>query len=74
MKIEDAERYFEHQGELARQMGLNSQSAIGNWKRQGRTLIPELYARRLAEKTKGRQRNGVVLRFSRSAYVERIAG
>lgn len=53
MRIDDAKDYFGSDAELTRQMGLKRQSAIGNWRRQGRELLPELYARRLHEKTGG---------------------
>lgn len=49
---------------LQRQLGLKSQSSISNWEREGRELLPELYARRLDGFRNGRRR----LRFDPRAY------
>lgn len=62
MKINDAKNYFGTDAELARQCGFKRQSAIGNWRRAGKQMVPELYARRLHEKTGGE------LRFDPAAY------
>lgn len=71
MKIDDASSYFGSDAELTRVLGLKSQSTIGNWRRRGRTTLPELYARRAAERAAGQSRNGMFLKFDPEAYVNR---
>ena len=48
--------------ELARKLGLRSPGAISNWDRRHGGKVPELYARRLAEMTRGK------LKFDPKAY------
>lgn len=68
MTIDDASAYFGSDAELSRQLGFPYQSTVSEWRRAGKLLVPELYARRLAEMTKGRTKNGIVLKFDQSAY------
>lgn len=64
MRIEDAVAAAPSRKVLTTDMGLKSQSVISNWEREGKELIPELYARRLNGKRYGRR----VLRFDPKAY------
>jgi hypothetical protein len=64
MLIADAVAVVGSKAELQRQLGLQSQSSISNWEREGKELLPELYARRLDGFRKGNRR----LRFDPKAY------
>lgn len=64
MRIEEAVSVVGSKAELQRQLKLRSQSTISNWERQGKELLPELYARRLD----GFRRAGKRLRFDPKAY------
>lgn len=64
MRIDEAVSVIGSKAELQRQLGLKSQSSISNWEREGRELLPELYARRLDGFRNGRRR----LRFDPKAY------
>jgi hypothetical protein len=64
MRIDEAVSVVGSKAELQRQLGLKSQSSISNWEREGKQLLPELYARRLDGYRKGRKR----LRFDPKAY------
>jgi len=55
MKIEDAVKAFGSQRKLAEKLGIR-QSAVANWIYRGRTILPELQARRLHELTRGKMR------------------
>lgn len=62
MKIDIAVKHFGSAAALARELGL-THSVVYNWsERDGKTHVPELYARRLHDKTRGK------LRFDPKAY------
>jgi transposase-like protein len=64
MRIDDAVDHYKTAVRLAEELGIHS-SAISNWRnRYDHGLVPELYARRLHEKTRGK------LRFDREAYTK----
>ena len=67
MKIDDASKFFGSDAALARDLGFPYQSTVSNWRRKG-PLVPELYARRLADRYGDEKRNGVVLKFRPSLY------
>lgn len=62
MTIDEASEHFGSDAELARQLGFRWPSTVCNWRRAGKRLIPELYARQLHEKTRGK------LKFDRELY------
>jgi hypothetical protein len=62
MNIDDAISHYGSAKELARALDLAGPAAISNWKVRYAGQIPELYARRLHEMTRGR------LKFDRSEY------
>lgn len=64
MRIAEVVSIIGSKAELQRQLGLKSQSSISNWEREGKELLPELYARRLDGKRYGRK----TLRFDPKAY------
>jgi hypothetical protein len=67
MKIDDAVAHYKTALRLAAELGIHS-SAISNWRnRYPDGLVPELQARRLHEKTRGK------LRFDREAYAKAAA-
>jgi len=60
--VDDAIAHFGTATQLAKELDLDGPAAISNWKARYKGRIPELYARRLHEKTRGK------LKFDRSAY------
>jgi hypothetical protein len=62
MTVDDAIAHFKTATQLAKELGLKSPGAITNWRSRYRGQIPELYARRLHEMTRGK------LKFDRSSY------
>jgi hypothetical protein len=64
MLIVEAVSVVGSKAELQRTLKLRSQSTISNWERNGKKLMPELYARRLDGYRKGNRR----LRFDPKAY------
>lgn len=63
MRVDDAIAHYGTASELARQLNLRSPGAITNWRARYRGKVPELYARRLHEMTRGK------LRFDRDEYL-----
>jgi predicted transcriptional regulator len=61
MQIDDAVAHYRTATELARTLGV-TQAAVSQWRSRHGGRIPELYARRLHELTRGK------LRFDREAY------
>lgn len=64
MTVDDAIAHYGTAVELARQLNLRSPGAITNWRSRYDGKVPELYARRLHEMTRGK------LRFDRSEYLD----
>lgn len=64
MRVDDAIEHFGTATALARELNLRSPGAITNWRARYGGKIPELYARRLHEMTRGK------LRFDRSEYLD----
>lgn len=64
MRVDDAIEHYGTATELARQLNLRSPGAITNWRSRYDGKVPELYARRLHEMTRGK------LRFDRSEYLD----
>lgn len=62
MDVNKAIDFFGSATEMARRLGLKSPSAVTNWRRRHNGRVPELYARRAAEISRGK------LKFDRSAY------
>lgn len=54
MRVDDAIERYETATNLAKQLGLTGPAAISNWKARYGGKVPELYARRLHEMTRGR--------------------
>lgn len=64
MRIDLAVEVLGSKAALKRELNLRSQSTISNWERNGKTLLPELYARRLNGLKRGRR----TLKFDPKAY------
>jgi hypothetical protein len=64
MRVDDAIEHYGTAVELARQLNLKSPGAITNWRSRYDGKVPELYARRLHEMTRGK------LRFDRTEYLD----
>lgn len=64
MRVDDAVSHFGSAKALAQELGLKGPAAVSNWRARNRGIVPELYARRLHEKTRGK------LRFDRETYQE----
>lgn len=62
MRVDDAIRYYGSATNVAKELGLDGPAAVSNWKARNEGRIPELWARRLHEKTRGK------LKFDRKAY------
>jgi hypothetical protein len=62
MKVDDAISHYGSAAELAKALKLAGPAAVSNWKSRYRGKIPELYARRLHEMTRGK------LKFDRQSY------
>lgn len=64
MRVDDAIEHYGTAVELARQLNLRSPGAITNWRSRYAGKVPELYARRLHEMTRGK------LKFDRDQYLD----
>jgi hypothetical protein len=64
MRVDDAIAHYKTATQLAKELGLKSPGAITNWRARYSGKIPELYARRLHEMTRGK------LKFDKSVYLE----
>lgn len=62
MRVDDAIKHFKGVTPLAKRLGVLP-SAVTNWRRRYNGRMPELYARRVHELTRGK------LKFDRSAYL-----
>jgi hypothetical protein len=62
MEIDEAVAYFRSAVKLSRELGLRSSGAISNWRIRNGGKVPELYARKLHDMTRGK------LRFDPKAY------
>lgn len=70
MRVEDLKAFFgcRTDTELAQELEFPFPSTVTNWRHRRNGIVPELHARRLADKYRGRRRNGVSLTFDQSAY------
>lgn len=64
MKVDEAISHYGTAVELAKQLNLRSPGAITNWRTRNRGVVPELYARRLHDMTRGK------LKFDRDQYLD----
>jgi hypothetical protein len=65
MRVDEAIAHYGSAVELARQLNLRSPGAITNWRSRYDGQVPELYARQLHDKTRGK------LKFDPKAYERR---